>query len=281
MEKLVRRLAGEQIEVHIGLSPDLSPVKVDLTQLEQVVMNLVLNARDAMPVGGSLTIRTANSECPPEDIRARTAMRSCVMLVVSDTGSGMNAETRSHLFEPFFTTKEKGTGLGLATSYGIIKQHGGDISVLTDVGQGTEFRIYLPRTDAPVAPMAEPAASQPRRGAGSILLVEDEKTVRRMLREILIELGYDVLEAVNGRDALDVAGRHAGPIDLLLTDVMMPEINGRELAERLRGVRPDTKVLFISGYTDEAMRDGGAGVNFLQKPFTPPALAQRIRELLG
>ncbi|MGE5645161.1 MAG: ATP-binding protein [Acidobacteriota bacterium] len=281
MEELVRRLAGDHIAVRMLLVENLSRVRADLSQLEQVVINLVLNARDAMPGGGSIVIRTENTNCLPDDVRARTTLGPCVMLAVRDTGTGMSEKTRSHLFEPFFTTKEKGTGLGLATSYGIIKQHGGDISVVTEEGGGSEFRIYLPPTDLPVPAPPAHVAAHSHHGAGFILLVEDETNLRKMLREILSEMGYRVLEAVNGRDALDVAGRHNGPIELLVTDVMMPELNGPELADRLRALRPDTKVLFISGYTDEALRTRGAAVNFLPKPFTPSALAARIRQLLG
>jgi PAS domain S-box-containing protein len=281
MEMLLRRLAGENSTLEFSLAPDLTPVSVDPAQIGQVVVNLVLNARDAMPQGGRIEIRTANSDSLPPEMQGNTGMHSSVMLAVSDTGVGMDIETRRHLFEPFFTTKAKGTGLGLATSYGIIKQHGGEISVVTEPGRGTEFRIYLNPSDQPVTATAPSNPEPAARGSEVILLVEDEGVVRKMLREVLTEQGYQVLDAASARSALAVAAAHEGPIDLLLTDVIMPEVNGYDLAERLRAARPDTKVLFMSGYTDHAMRERGGTVEFLQKPFTPTVLAERIRDVLG
>jgi CheY-like chemotaxis protein len=296
----------------------LGRVKADPGQIEQVIMNLAVNARDAMPDGGRLMIRTANvraGEAPPLPGAAGPPAGPHVLLEVSDGGTGMDASTQAHLFEPFFTTKEpgKGTGLGLSTVYGIVKQSGGSITVETELGRGTTFRIYLPRVEAsaPAAPVASPAArpapapparvqpepvrvvatplepavvseAVPKR-AETILLVEDALRVRAVVREILEMNGYNVLEAHHGAEALEISGRHQGPIHLMVTDVVMPQMSGRELAQRLQPLRPDMKVLYMSGYTDDAIvRHGvlGAGIAFLSKPFTPDALTLKVREVL-
>ena len=286
-EKMLGRLIGEDVALKTIYSTGPLTVRIDPGQVEQVIMNLVVNARDSMPVGGKLTIETANvildaeyalDHCP--SIPGRYAM-----LAVSDSGCGMDEETRAKIFEPFFTTKEmgRGTGLGLATVYGIVKQSDGFIWVYSEVGQGTTFKIYLPLLDKPpgdagVEHESEVAAT----GTETILLAEDAAAVRLAAREILERFGYTVLEAPNGAVALHTA-KHEGQIDLLLTDVVMPEMSGRELADRFTGLRPETKVLFMSGYTDDAIVRHGllrANIAYLQKPFSPDALARKVREVL-
>jgi two-component system cell cycle sensor histidine kinase/response regulator CckA len=350
MQTMLQRLIGETINLVVVPEPTLNRVKADPGQIEQVMMNLAVNARDAMPDGGRLMIRTANvqaGEVPPPPGGAAAAPGPHVMLEVSDTGTGMDADTQVHLFEPFFTTKEqgKGTGLGLSTVYGIVEQSGGSIAVDTELGRGTTFRIYLPQVDAPAQPRESPVApatrfptarpatpapgrpapavvaavasttappalprvaqapaaqvssrvaattpgsptvaprSTPSR-AETILLVEDALRVRAVVREILEMNGYHVLEARHGAEALEISERHQGPIHIMVTDVVMPQMSGRELAQRLAPVRPDMKVLYMSGYTDDAIvRHGvlGAGMAFLSKPFTPDALAVKVREVL-
>ena len=286
-EKMFRRLIGEDIELITNLRPDIGPVRADPGQLQQVLINLVVNARDAMPQGGTLTIETDRVELDAEYAarRGNVLPGPYVVLSVSDTGCGMDAETLSHIFEPFFTTKgEKGTGLGLATVYGIVAQCGGHIDVMSEVGQGTTFKIYLPRI---VASHQEEVTSAPCGGAyggtETILVAEDEPLVRELIREVLQRQGYAVLEASNGVEALEVARRHAGPIHLLLTDVVMPQMNGTELAAELRSVRPETKVLFMSGYSSRAGRSLAlleSPAMFLTKPFTPEALAAQVRLIL-
>jgi PAS domain S-box-containing protein len=291
MDEMLRRLIGEDIELHTQLAPSLGRTKADPGQLEQVLMNLVVNARDAMPRGGRLTLQTANAVMDDTYIRDHLGARPgrYVMLAVCDNGLGMDPETQKHIFEPFFTTKEKGkgTGLGLATVYGIVKQSEGYIWVESAPGAGTTVKVYLPRVEA------EPAAEEVRRpavpeelprGTETVLLVEDEDMVRRMTREVLEGAGYRVLEASSGFEALRVSAGHDGNLDLLLTDVVMPGMSGRELSERLAPVRPTMKVLYMSGHTDDAIFHHGvtqAGTGFLQKPFTPDALERRVRELLG
>jgi signal transduction histidine kinase len=295
MEKMLRRLIGEDIELTTLLEPNLGLINADPGQLEQVIMNLVLNARDAMPEGGKLTIETKNIE-PESAIRlgleapgegeAKTPPYPFVLLAITDTGCGMDEETKTHLFEPFFTTKEvgKGTGLGLATVYGIIKQSGGSIAVYSERGHGTTFKLYLPQVAAGAQLFdsgrllrnAEP-------GTETILLVEDEKDLRALTRTILESSGYTVLEASHGLEALRVAHGHSGRIDLLLTDVVMPHLGGRRLAERLQPVRPDLKALYMSGYTDDAVIRHGilaAETAFIQKPFSPQRLLTKVREVL-
>ncbi len=289
MKDMLSRLIGEDIALLTTPTPELGRVKADRGQIEQVVMNLAVNARDAMPQGGHLIVETANVDLDTEYIRRHVGARPGphVMLAVSDSGLGIPREIQPHIFEPFFTTKEqgKGTGLGLATVYGIVKQSGGYIEVDSAPERGTTFRIYLPRIDA-VAPAPDRAGrpGAPLGGTETILLVEDEEGVRELARDILRASGYTVLEARNGPEALLLCERHQGPLDLLLTDVVMPRMSGRELAERLASLRPDLNVLYMSGYTDDAViRHGvlGAGTAFLQKPVTPTALIQCVRDTLA
>jgi len=288
MEGMLRRLIGEHIELVSLRDPMLGQVKADPGQLEQVIMNLAVNARDAMPQGGALTIWTANVDLDGAFTRSHAGARPgpYVMLAVEDTGVGMDADTRAHVFEPFFTTKGpgKGTGLGLATVYGIVKQSGGYVLVKSEPGQGSQFEIYLPRLEEPVdAPEEAIARSGLPRGSETVLLVEDQDEVRDLAREILEMSGYTVLEARHGREALLVCERHAGPLHLLLTDVVMPHMGGRELADRLAPAYPGLKVLYMSGYTEDAIVHHGVldpGTSLLQKPFTSDVLAKRVRDLL-
>ena len=290
VEKMLRRLIGEDVELVAFPGANLGRVKADPGQIEQVLLNLAVNARDAMPTGGKLTIETSNVELGEDYAASHYPMKPgrFVLMAVSDTGTGMNAETLSHLFEPFFTTKEqgKGTGLGLATVFGIVQQSGGHITVYSEPGQGSTFKIYLPRVaeDTVSAGSGEALPGSLPRGAETILLVEDESALRSMVRGILESHGYKVLEARNGEDALVVCEQHKGPIQLLLTDVIMPEMNGPQLAERLAVFHRSMKILYISGYTDEGIIHHGildAGTNFLQKPFTPDALIRKVREVIG
>ena len=288
MKDMLARLIGEDIALVTNLAADLGHVKADRGQIEQVVMNLAINARDAMPQGGQLVVETANADLGGDYVRRNVGSRPGphVMLAVSDSGQGIPRELQKHIFEPFFTTKEqgKGTGLGLATVYGIVKQSGGYIEVDSAPGRGTTFRIYLPRVDAET-PAAERGAraAAPIGGTETILLVEDEDGVRELARDILRSNGYTVLEARNGAEALLLGEGHRGPLELLLTDVVMPRMSGREVAERMTARRSDLSVLYMSGYTDDAViRHGvlGSDTAFLQKPFTPAALVQRVRETL-
>jgi PAS domain S-box-containing protein len=287
--KMLQRLIGEDIDLLIGLTPDLGKVKADPGQIEQVLMNLSVNARDAMPKGGKVTIETQNVLIDEEYSRRHLSVRPgrYVMLAVSDTGCGMDAATQERIFEPFFTTKGtgKGTGLGLSTVYGIVKQSGGNIWVYSEVGRGTTFKIYLPCVDhhaEDFKSIAEAAQATP--GTETVLLVEDEEMVRNMTREILQESGYRVLEAAHGHEALHVAEQHDGPIHLMLSDVVMPQMSGRELAEQLSPRRAEMKVLYMSGYTDDAIVHHGVldeGMAFIEKPFTPSALTRKLREVLS
>jgi two-component system cell cycle sensor histidine kinase/response regulator CckA len=288
-EKLLRRLIGEDIQLIVALEPGAASVMVDPTQISQVIMNLVVNARDALPTGGRVEINTSSRIVEKPDPEAVSDARTghFVVLSVTDNGTGMTAEVRAHIFEPFFTTKEpgKGTGLGLATVYGIVKQSGGFIVVDSEPGRGTSFLIHLPSAepdgDATGATTGQTAVA---RGIETILLVEDEDAVRTMIRMVLQRAGYHVLEASRGASALRIAGEHDGPIHLLITDVVMPEMGGRELVERLVPIRPDLKVLYLSGYTDDAVIRHGVlqtDVAFLQKPFTITALAAKVRQVLG
>jgi PAS domain S-box-containing protein len=289
MEKLLRRLIGEDIELRAALEPGLGSVKVDPGQIEQVLMNLCVNARDAMPRGGKLTIGTENVYLDEEYTahHVSVAPGRYVMLAVSDTGTGMDEQTRARIFEPFFTTKEagKGTGLGLSMVYGIVRQSGGYIWVYSEVGRGTSFKIYLPRTDEGAQEYREPPGpAEGLAGTETILLTEDDELVRAMTHAILSDHGYRVLAAANGEAALSVCERTEGPIHLLITDVVMPGMSGRELAERLARLRPEMRVLFMSGYTDDAIVHHGVlneGINFIQKPFSPDALARKVREVLA
>ena len=288
MDKLLHRLLGEDIDLFTVLEPGLGRVKADPGQVEQVIMNLAVNARDAMPQGGKLTIETANIDLDENYARDHVAVKpgTYAMLAVTDTGVGMTEKVKSRIFEPFFTTKEvgKGTGLGLSTVYGIIKQSGGYIWVYSEVGIGSTFKVYLPCVDAPVeVPFSNGSQPLTRRGYETVLLVEDEDGVRALMRQVLHKHGYNVLEARHGGEALLMCERHQGKIDLLLTDVVLEQMSGRELAERLLKVRPEMKVLYVSGYADDAIVHHGvlnAGMAFLQKPFTTEALARKIRYVL-
>ncbi|HMH44098.1 MAG TPA: ATP-binding protein, partial [Pyrinomonadaceae bacterium] len=288
LDKMLRRLIGEHIDMQTVLSADLGNVKADPGQIEQVLLNLAVNARDAMPEGGSLTIETNNVHLDVSYTQAHRPVEagSYVMIAVSDSGCGMPQELQSRIFEPFFTTKEKGkgTGLGLATVYGIVKQSGGNISVYSEPGHGTTFKIYLPRVDEAVK-IAEPllVRSDNLIGSETVLLVEDEEAVRDMAQEILKSNGYKVLRAGDGNEAIKVSEQFEGAIDLMVTDVVMPHLGGRELAERLSLTRPGMRVLYMSGYTDDAIVHHGVldgRVAFLEKPFTPDVLALKIREVL-
>jgi signal transduction histidine kinase len=287
LHKLLRRLIGEDIELVKDLDPDLGRIKADPGQMEQVVMNLVVNARDAMPTGGRLTLRTRNVDSLlGEDSANGIPPRAYVLLEVADTGCGMDDHVKAHLFEPFFTTKDlhKGTGLGLATVYGIVNQTGGRIGVESEPGRGATFRIYLPRQEAEMS-APEVGVGQPtvRGKRETVLLVEDEDSVRMMARQILLNHCYTVLEARDGEEALRVSSRWPEPIHLMVTDVVMPRTNGHQLADRLLPQRPGMKVLFVSGYTDDAVvrhSVAESGQPFLQKPFTPSLLASKVREVL-
>ncbi len=287
MEKMLRRLIGEHIELSFEPGGALGRVKADPVQLEQVVLNLAVNARDAMPRGGRLTIETANVELGEGEVGTAVARPGpYVMLVVSDDGVGMDAETRAHVFEPFFTTKRpgQGTGLGLATVYGIVRQSGGHAAVESEPGRGTTFRIYLPRVSETEESL-EPAAvlADTPRGSETVLLVEDEEGLRDLAREILQMHGYGVLEAQHGADAIWICDSYVEPIHLLVTDVVMPHMSGPELADRVTRKRPEIKVLYMSGYTDDATVHHGlstADMAFLQKPFTADALTRKVREVL-
>jgi len=288
IEKMLKRLIGEDIEFRTALDPTLGSVKADPGQIEQIIMNLAVNARDAMPEGGKLVIETSNAELDdryavqhPPFIPGRY-----VLLAVTDTGIGMNAETKTHIFEPFFTTKEvgKGTGLGLSTVYGVVKQSGGYIWVYSELGHGSVFKVYLPRVDQPVQ-QSRPSELAPglSHGTETVLLVENEESVRTLTRSLLEEAGYTVIEASNGAQALEVAGRRSGPIHLLLTDVVMPGMNGRVLAKKMIEAQPKMKVIYISGYTGSFSSHGelfDAAATLVQKPFSRATLLRKLREAL-
>ena len=286
---MLRRVLGEDIDLVQVLAPGLWPTLADPGQIEQVILNLVVNARDAMPDGGKLTIETANVEIDEEYAARHLAVvpGPYVMLAVTDTGCGMDAATKARLFEPFFTTKErgKGTGLGLSTAYGIVKQSGGNIWVYSEPGQGTTFKVYLPREAAATAvdlPKA-PVMPRPSTGTETVVVVEDEESLRTVAKRALEAAGYTVLVAAGGQEALLACARHKGEIHLLLTDVVMPGMNGRAVARELSLTRPGLKVLYMSGYTDSAIGHHGVltpGTHFLGKPFTAADLTWRVRMVL-
>jgi two-component system cell cycle sensor histidine kinase/response regulator CckA len=268
MERMLRRVLGEEIELIIQLAPELKTVRADPGQIEQVILNMAVNARDAMASGGQLLIETRNATEPGRD---------CVTIAVSDTGIGMDSQVMSRVFEPFFTTKEHGTGLGLATSYGIIKENGGDLRVDSTLGKGTTFYIELPVVEQTPEDLDLPAERRAPRGTETILLVEDEDPVRRVVETMLKRHGYQVLASASSKDALAAAEQHRGEIHLLITDMVMPGMSGRKMAECLTSKRPDMKVLYVSGYGDAKAQND---VHFLQKPFSTEELATKIREIL-
>ena len=287
LEGMLRRLLGEDIDISVRLAPELGGVRADPGQLEHVLMNLAVNARDAMLRGGTLTLETATVELDEVSARERGEIEPgrYVMLSVSDTGGGMDAATRERIFEPFFTTKEpgKGTGLGLATVHGIVRQSGGSVRVLSEPGRGTTFEVCLPRVDEPVVVPLSRSSSVPATGGETVLLVEDEDAVRRLTVRILGGAGYRVLAAANGGEALLLCERHGAEVDLLLTDVVMPLMSGPELRDRLASLAPGLRTLFMSGYTDDAIGRHGAlepGARLLAKPFTAAELTRRVREAL-
>ncbi len=288
VDKMLRRLIPENVEIVTRPTPKLGSVKADIGQVEQVLLNLVINGRDAMPDGGTLTLETANADIDEAYAREHTGVRPgpYVMLAVSDTGVGMDGETQSHIFEPFFTTKEmgKGSGLGLATVHGVVQQSGGHVSVYSEPGHGSTFKVYLPRVKETAEEAGAGLVRQPTmRGNETILVAEDDRQVRDLTVAILKACGYLVLEVENVLDAELVCEQHDGGIDLLLTDVVMREMSGPDLARRLHHARPLTKVLFMSGYTDAAIVHQGVldrGVEFLAKPFTPSTLAGKVRQVL-
>jgi two-component system cell cycle sensor histidine kinase/response regulator CckA len=287
VESMLRRLLGETIEIGIRLDDDLGSVVADAGQLEQVIMNLAVNARDAMPRGGTLTIDTANVELDEGYASQHVTVEPgrFVMLAVTDSGAGMDAATQERIFEPFFTTKErgKGTGLGLATVYGIVKQSGGSIWVYSELGRGTTFKVYLPRVDAAVSEAKQRPVSVMAAGSETVLVVEDEDVVRIIVERILRNAGYRVLAAGNGDEALMLAEQHGGRIDLLLTDVMMPRMSGPQLAERIAARWTGLETLYMSGYADNAILQSGMlnpGMRFLDKPFSAAELTRKVREAL-
>jgi signal transduction histidine kinase/CheY-like chemotaxis protein len=289
IDKMLRRIIGEDIQLEIRLASELPSVRVDPSHIDQVIMNLAVNSRDAMPQGGKLTIETAELELNQEYAGQHIGVQAghYVMLAVSDTGSGMDADTCARIFEPFFTTKEKGkgTGLGLSIVYGIVKQNGGDILVYSEPGRGTAFKVYLPAVMAPAeAVVRGEDAGRPAPANETILLVEDDPQVRSLTRTMLARLGYRVLEVESTGEALKIAYGNQGPLDLLLTDVVMPRMSGTDLARLVQTARPGVKVLYMSGYTDNGVIDQGmlaADTPFIQKPFTSTMLSRKVREVLS
>jgi signal transduction histidine kinase len=288
MERLVRPLIGENVELVTMLAPEAAHTRADAGQLEQVIMNLVVNAKDAMPAGGRLLIQTQSTTVDEDHRRGQQFIRpnTYVMLSVSDTGTGMDRETQSRIFEPFFTTKEKGkgTGLGLSTVYGIVKQSGGYVIVQSELGRGTTFHIYLPLVEGTAEQHSVSAPDTASGGTETVLLVEDEESVRQLVRDTLTAKGYRVLEAEHGEAGVAAAAGHRGKIDLVITDVVMPGMGGREMVKELAQTRPETKVLYLSGYTEDAIVNDGSiekGTAFLQKPFTLQSLSRKVREVLG
>ncbi len=284
---MLQRLIGEDIVLAAELDPLLGRVTADADQMHQVIMNLVVNARDAMPDGGTLDICTMNVDVSDDDASMRFDAQPgpYVMMSATDSGAGMDEQTRQHIFEPFFTTKkgDKGTGLGLSTVYGIVRQSGGWIDVSSKVGVGTSFKLYFPRTDGgSLDEHHEATRTEAPHGGETILLVEDQDAVRRLTKSILKAYGYQILEAPNADEALGIAERYSGEIDLLLTDVVLPGVNGKELSERLKTLRPTVKVLFTSGYPSDVIAHRGVldvGMAYIPKPFRPDVLAAKVREV--
>ncbi len=287
MGKLLPRLIGEHIQLVLKTNADLGVIRADASQMEQIIMNLAVNARDAMPQGGKLLIETSNAELDHsyQAVHPLVPPGRYVLLSVSDTGTGMDAQTQARIFEPFFTTKMqgKGTGLGLATVYGVVKQSGGYVWVYSELGKGTSFKIYLPRVDQPEDEALPPASWEAPHGSGTILLAEDEQEVREVAREFLESGGYTVLEARDGSDALRIAGQHNGPIDLLVTDIVMPGISGHELAAHIVEKRPGLQVIFMSGYSEYAAMEAvnsDADIKLLTKPFSRALILRAVQEIL-
>jgi CheY-like chemotaxis protein len=286
--KMLTRLIGEDIEIRLELNGGLWKVQADPGQMDQMLINLAVNARDAMPQGGRLTVKTENVLLGEAVAGRYESVQSAphVLVEVSDTGCGMDEETRRRAFEPFYTTKEvgKGTGLGLSTVYGIVKQSGGYIEIESEMGKGASFRVYLPRlVEEHEAAEGQKTIDAPLGGTEQVFLVEDEEMVRTLTQSVLEDAGYRVLTAVDGRDALRVCQSYTGQIHLLLTDVVMPRMGGRQLVEEVSKIRPDLRVLYMSGYTDDAIVHHGVldpGTHFLEKPFSPDALLRKIREAL-
>jgi CheY-like chemotaxis protein len=285
---MLQRMIGEDIRLVTSLQPSLGRVRADSGQIEQVLMNLIVNARDAMPQGGTVTIETDNIARNPDFAGNSASVRPGphVTLRVRDTGCGMDEQTKARIFEPFFTTKEpgKGTGLGLSTVYGIVKQSGGSIQVDSAPGRGTTFTVYLPRVsdEAETSAVDGSGAAVPK-GSETVLLVEDDEAIRSLARRILQTQGHSVLEALDAQGAIRLAETHPSTIHLLITDIVMPQMSGRELAKRLAALRPSMKVLYVSGYTDDAVIRHGISVHevaFLQKPFSPDSLTRKVREVL-
>ena len=287
LSAMLRRLIGEDIDLRLTLREDIGRVSADPGQIEQVLMNLVVNARDAMPHGGALTIETANVTLDDHYAGRHISVKagSYVLLAVSDTGSGMDEETKTRLFEPFFTTKGpgKGTGLGLSTVFGIVKQSGGSVEVYSEKGSGSSVKVYLPRIDQKIPVEREARRKSTGKGSETILLVEDDEMVRTLVRETLEREGYKVIEASDPIEAQRIVENYRGRVQLLITDVVMPKLSGKELAKSLLSSRPELRVLYMSGYTDSAIVNSGIlqqEVAFLQKPFTPASLSSKVREVL-
>jgi CheY-like chemotaxis protein len=286
MEKMLTRLIGEDIEFRIILEPKLGNIRLDMGQLEQVIVNLAVNARQAMPKGGRITFETKNEELGNEQgLRHKDVISGrFVMLTVSDTGIGMDEKTRLQIFDPFFTTKKSGTGLGLATVEGIVKQLGGHISVFSELGVGTTFKVYFPWVDSSIDSVVSSPVETLLTGTETILLVEDEESIRNLAVRILKRAGYTVVESSNGEEALQLSAAHKGPLDLLITDVVMPRMSGPEVAEHLMTLRPGLKILYFSGYTDDMTLAHGLSEShtaFLQKPFEIDNFLAKVREVLS
>jgi two-component system cell cycle sensor histidine kinase/response regulator CckA len=279
---------GEDIQIETHLDPDLGRVYADPLHIDQVIMNLVVNARDAMTEGGKLTIETANRTLDAEYTGRHIGVTPgpYCMLAISDTGTGIDAVTQARIFEPFFTTKEsgKGTGLGLSIVYGIVKQNGGEVMVYSEVGKGTTFKIYFPLTAVPGESSSAAVHPPEMGGTETILLCEDEISIRKLVRAMLVKFGYQVIEAETPERAVEITRTSPDPIHLLLTDIVMPQINGFDLAHKVQGMRPQVKVLFMSGYTDNQVSRSWVldpGTPFIQKPFTAASLTQKVREAIG